>query len=255
MWHTTTIPLHTAHVTTVPSSTITYAPINLPITITEQTVDGKRYYLYDGEYYPSITTLLDATDHDGRKALQEWQKNIGIDAASAITRAAANRGTRWHQFCEDFIMGQFHWSSLADPGDLQYAATIADVLNDRVDTVMASESRIVSTDYGVAGRMDVGAKLKTGRCAIIDFKTGRKEKTGTRLQNYALQTTFYADALTEWTGQPVDQIVIVQLLPDKILWQESEASLWRETLRQRVHDYAMLLVELNQTVDADPLGT
>ena len=104
---------------------------------------------------------------------------------------------------------------------------------------MASETRVISKQYGIAGRMDMAVQLNDGRYAILDFKTGKKRKSGNRLDNYALQCTFYADALTEhWSYGIIDTIVIAQLLPDGIIWQETQPVLWRESLQSRVVAFA-----------------
>ena len=51
--------------------------------------------------------------------------------------------------------------------------------------------------------------------------------------------TFYADALTEhWPYGMIDTIVIAQLLPDMIIWQETRPELWRDALQSRVTEFA-----------------
>ena len=85
----------------------------------------------------------------------------------------------------------------------------------------------------------MAVQLQDGRYAILDFKAGKKRKSGNRLENYALQSTFYADALTEhWSHGIIDTVIIAQLLPDRILWQETQPALWREALRARVEEFA-----------------
>ena len=224
----------------VPSSTIEYAPITLHLPITETTHDGKRWYLYEGQLYPSISNLISATDTEGRKSLQEWRQRVGHAAATTITQKAAARGTRWHKFCELFVTRQqTGWSLFEDPQDVAYGAHVATVLNTQLRAVLATETRVVSTAYGIAGRMDMAVQLQDGRYAILDFKTGKKRKSGNRLDNYALQSTFYADALTEhWGRGIIDTVVIAQLLPDRILWQETTPALWRVALHERVDEFA-----------------
>ena len=249
MWNTTVIPV-TAQAGPLRPSTTTYAPMSLPYTLTESSVDGSRWYVKDNVFYPSITTLLTATDTEGQAALRRWRSAVGQDVAAGVTERAAKRGTKWHAFCESYLLQEppMKWQSmLCEPSDRVYAETLTSVLNERLDTVFASESRVVSTVYGIAGRMDVGAQLRPaygGRRVILDFKTGKKPKTGNRLTNYALQATFYADALSETcadtfgTCNPIDTIVIVQLCPDQIVWQESSPVYWRDQLHERVKQFA-----------------
>lgn len=219
----------------IPTSTVRYMPASLSLTLRESYEEGKRWYVAGEDRYPSITTLLSATDDEGQKSLHAWRRRVGTVEAERVSRTAAARGTQWHDFCDAFLTGKSVWRHLAQPQDTGMAAAIAKILNERIATVLLSESRIYSTQYQVAGRMDICAELTDGRLAVIDFKTGKKPKAGNRLANYALQATFYADALTEWLNRgPVETIVIVQLCPTVVVWQESSASLWREELQSRV---------------------
>lgn len=217
-----------------------FDPITLDLPVTEVTRDGVRWYAYRDQLYPSVTTMLSATDEEGRRALQEWRHAVGADTANRITQTAAKRGTQWHTFCEQYVAQHpIAWTLLSDPRDVAYAAFVADTLNTTVQTVWASETRVVSEVYGLAGRLDMAVQLHDGRYAILDFKTGRKAKTGSRLENYALQATFYADALSEhWANGPIDTVIIAQLLPDRILWQETPVALYRDRLRQRIATFA-----------------
>jgi len=236
-WHTHEYPFWNE--ANIPASTIVYDPQPVRVTLSEAYHDGKRWYTSDGTRYPSITTLLSATDSEGQTALRQWRKRVGAAEADRVTKTAAGNGTRWHDFCESFIMGQPLWKYLKDPSDPPMAAAIATLLNTRIRTVLLSESRVLSTRHRVAGRMDVCAELTDGRIAVLDFKTGKKPKIGNRLVNYALQATFYADALTEWLGRgTIDTIVIVQLCPKLLVWQESSADAWRPLLEERVAQFA-----------------
>lgn len=242
-WHTYEYPFWND--AAIPASTIVYDPQPLQMTLSETYHDGKRWYTHDGERYPSITTLLSATDEEGQVALRKWRSRVGAAEAERVSRTATTNGTRWHDFCEAYMMGEPVWKYLSEPSAPPMAAAIATLLNARIRRVLISESRIMASRYKVAGRMDVCAELTDGRIAVIDFKTGKKPKTGNRLMNYALQATFYADALTEWLGRgTIDTIAIVQLCPKMLLWQESSAEYWRPQLEERVAQFA----QLQQTV-------
>lgn len=239
-WTEHYFPLTATTEATIPPSTIAYTPITLTLPITESMQEGKRWYAYDGHLYPSISTLISATDTEGKRSLHAWRQRVGAPVAEAITQQAAARGTRWHKFCEYFVTQQpIRWSLFESSEDMVYGAHIASVLNQQLRAVVASETRVASTQYGVAGRMDMAVQLQDGRYAILDFKTGKKRKTGNRLDNYALQSTFYADALSEhWDYGRIDTVVIAQLVPEGIVWQETDPAHWREALRARVAAFA-----------------
>ena len=69
--------------------------------ITAINKDGVRVYeTPQGKYYPSITTVLSIRN---KKSLMEWRKKVGDDVANYIARTAANRGTKVHHMCEDYL--------------------------------------------------------------------------------------------------------------------------------------------------------
>ncbi len=238
-WTTTEVDLPTtrAH-EPFPSCHVTYTPVTSSVMPTEVMREGSRWYTWEDEFFPSATTVLKHTDPVGSKALHEWKAAVGDDAASAITQRALARGMQWHSFCERYLTNQPVWRTLTQPGNVAYATDVAHLLNERIDTVVASELPVISRAYGVAGRVDVCARLRDGRLAIVDFKTGRKQKSGQRLENYAIQTTFYADAMTGVLGEPVETIVIVQLCPRQLVWQENSAAAWSPWATHRVALFA-----------------
>ncbi len=76
--------------------------------------EGKRLYLTpDGQKVPSVTTILDKTKPEEKKAaLEQWRKNVGHAKAQQITTEAANRGTRMHTYLEHYVKN----SELKDKG-------------------------------------------------------------------------------------------------------------------------------------------
>ena len=73
---------------------------NLP-EIKATTTDGVRLYeTPDGNFYPSITTVLSTRN---KKGLHEWRKRVGDDVANYVARKAAVRGTHVHHMCEDYL--------------------------------------------------------------------------------------------------------------------------------------------------------
>jgi hypothetical protein len=227
----------------LPSSEIQYTPIPDPVKMSEVYMDGGRWYSYQGEVYPSITTILKATDDKGTAALKEWRNNVGGEAADAITKKAVARGNKWHNFCESYVKNKPTWSSLSGPGDLQYGTAFANLLNSNITKVIAAETRLFSKQYGAAGRVDLAVQLHDGRLCITDLKGGRYAKAGNRLAKAAIQATFYAKALEEWINEPIETLVIIQLIPNAILWQESSVAAWEPFLVDRIEKYAILLNE------------
>ena len=77
--------------------------VNIP-ELETKTVDRKRFYLTpEGKMYPSITTVLQRRKMQG---LMEWRKRVGDDVANYIARTSAQRCTKVHHMCEDFLNNQ-----------------------------------------------------------------------------------------------------------------------------------------------------
>jgi hypothetical protein len=68
-----------------------------------KTINGKRHYSVDGNYYPSVTTVLSG---ESKPALDAWRKRVGDAKADQISRAATNRGTGMHTLLEAYVLNQ-----------------------------------------------------------------------------------------------------------------------------------------------------
>ena len=78
--------------------------LNIP-EIKAKTTDGIRLYeTPEGNFYPSITTVL---KNRGKQGLHEWRERVGEDVANYVARTAAHRGTKVHHMCEDFLNNDF----------------------------------------------------------------------------------------------------------------------------------------------------
>ena len=83
--------------------TFNHEPVNLP-NIKARNQDGSRVYeTPDGNFYPSITTVLSVRN---KKGLHEWRKRVGNDVANHVARTSAARGTAVHHMCEDYLNNQ-----------------------------------------------------------------------------------------------------------------------------------------------------
>ena len=65
-------------------------------------INGMRFYEVGGEKYPSITSVLGSRPEKAA-GIQAWRERIGEAQANIISRKAANRGTTFHHFCEDYL--------------------------------------------------------------------------------------------------------------------------------------------------------
>ena len=178
----------------------------LPNLITE-TINGKRFYVVDGEKYPSITTVLSARNQEG---LIRWRKSVGNDVANNIMRTAAKRGTAVHTLVENYLDNE----ELSKQDVLPLALfTLLKPALDNINSIRIQEGSLYSNKWKVAGRVDCIAEYD-GVLSVIDFKTSRQEKKEEWVENYFIQGSAYCEMYEEWSGTPISQIVILIVTED-----------------------------------------
>lgn len=170
--------------------------------------DGKRVYKTpSGRAYPSITSV---TGLHSKTSIMEWRKRVGEEEANRISTRAANRGTRVHQLCEDYLK-----TGNANPDifDVEIFNSIKPHLNS-IDNVHCLETPLYSDHLRVAGTVDCIAEFN-GKLAVIDFKTASRVKERDEIHNYFMQTSAYAVAFEERTGIPVGRMVIIMAIDNE----------------------------------------
>ena len=185
--------------------------VELP-TITATTTDGVRLYeTPEGNKYPSITTILSIRKKEG---LLEWRKKVGNDVANYVARTAANRGTKVHHMCEDYLNNDFD-EEKHKKNFLPYClfTQLKEQGLSKIDNIHAQEAGLYSDKYKVAGRVDCIAEYD-GVLSIIDFKTSTKERNDEWNENYYIQCSAYAEMYEERTGTEIEQIVILCVTED-----------------------------------------
>ena len=173
---------------------------------TEQS-DGQRFYVdTSGEKYPSVTTVVGL---ESRQHIQEWRKRVGEEKANRITKAATTRGTKMHQYVEDYLRSEkdfIEFENIIQEGMFKGIRPILDEI-----TPLALEAPLVSKTLKMAGRVDcIG--MFDGALAIIDFKTSAKYKQDYMARPWFLQMTAYAIMVEELTGQKIDELVALVML-------------------------------------------
>ena len=84
-------------------------------------INDQRHYDVNNEKLPSVTTILQATQSEEKKAiLAKWKQIVGENKADQIRDTAAARGTIMHRIIEGYITGEGH----ADLSDMGQAAGI-----------------------------------------------------------------------------------------------------------------------------------
>ena len=172
------------------------------------TIDGVRYYtLPSGKKAPSITSI---TSFYNRQIFKNWREKVGEEQANKITKVATDRGTKFHDLVEKYLLNE-DINSLKNVLPTTKARWIAarDALNN-IDNIHALEKPLYSEYFGIAGRVDCIAEYE-GELAVIDFKTSKKIKPEKWLENYFVQETAYACMYYEMTGISVKKIVTLMV--------------------------------------------
>ena len=193
-----------------------HVPVKLP-QLTATNKDGIRLYeTPEGNFYPSITTVLSIRKKEG---LFEWRKKVGNEVANYVAGKAARRGTKVHQMCEDYLNNMYtnfpdkfneHKKDLL-PWCL-FGQLKEKVLHN-IDHIYVQEASLYSDKYKLAGRVDCISQYK-GVPSVIDFKTSTKERSDDWNENYYIQGTAYSEMFHERTGISISQIVILVITED-----------------------------------------
>ena len=175
-------------------------------------INKQRFYVTpEGNKYPSITTVLSGRSKQG---LMEWRKRVGEDVANHIARTAANRGTKVHHMCEDYLNNNFDEDK--HKKDFLAYCLFGQLKNQalsNIDNIYFQEASLWSDKYKIAGRVDCIAEYN-GKLSVIDFKTSSKPRKEEYNENYYIQASAYAEMHEEQTGTPIDQVVILVVTED-----------------------------------------
>ena len=209
----------------------TFIHHDLPKLERDTKTDGTRLYKTpSGRAYPSVTTI---TGLHSAKGIAEWRKRVGETEANRISGKASARGTRIHQYCEDYLRGNIFE---ADMFDLEMFNSIKFLL-DEIDNIHCLEDALYSDHLEVAGTVDCIAEFQ-GKLSVIDFKTASRPKDRDDIHNYFMQTAAYAVAFEERTGIPIGRLVIIMAVDnDDPRWFIEKRDNWVGGFRKLRLDY------------------
>ena len=229
--------------------------VNIP-ELETKTVDRKRFYLTpEGKMYPSITTVLQRRKMQG---LMEWRKRVGDDVANYIARTAAQRGTKVHHMCEDYLNNvQNEWPEKWAEHKKNFLpfvlfGQLRPYLDKNVNNIFAQECGLYSDKYRVAGRVDCIAEYNNVP-SIIDFKTSTKERNDDWNESYYIQASAYAEMFEERTGTPIQQIVILVVTEDGVVQEFVKTKdEYLPKLIETIDDFTQVWEKENEKLDESP---
>ena len=197
----------------------------------ETTDSGRLYTTPEGNKYKSITTVL---SNYNKQAIMEWRQSVGEEQANKISRRAADRGTKVHKICEDYLKNEIPElkMQMMMPDLKELFFKIKPHIDENVGKIYSQEQALYSDKYRIAGRVDLIAEWN-GKLSVIDYKTSTKQKEEQDIQNYFMQCTAYALMFAERTGMWIDDIVVL------IATEEGPS----QVFERQIHDYRQPLIE------------
>lgn len=170
-------------------------------------LDNRFYSSQNGNFVPSVTTILDAYPKDA--SYFKWLKDVGSDA-DAIRDEAGRRGSVVHELTELYDNGEVV-TLLGDTGRPKFKMLEWAMFERYVDwtlryepVVEMSEVHIVSDRLGFAGTLDRVINFNSKKI-LLDIKT-----SNSIYPSYWLQLSAYNELLEEG-GVIVDQVAILWL--------------------------------------------
>ena len=214
--------------------------------LSRTTEDGRRLYSTpDGNRVPSVTTILEKTKPEEKKAaLNEWRRRVGAENAQKITTESANRGTRMHTYLEDYVKtgelrergsNPFGWASHA------MAQTVIEDGLQNVDEFWGVEIPLYFPKL-YAGTTD-GCGIHLGEESILDYKQTNKPKRAEWIEDYYLQLVAYSEAHNEVYGTKIRKGVILMCVKPPV------DDMGRPTARPQYQEFILDSSDYDKYVD------
>jgi hypothetical protein len=167
-----------------------------------------RFYNRNGEYYPSVTSILQYFPKG--KFFENWLKDVGHNA-DVIAKKSADEGTQTHSLIERYLTGeQLNW--LDEKGNANCSLNVWQMLLKFVEfwetekpELIESEIHLFSDKHEIAGTCDLVIKMRD-KLWILDIKTSNSLHT-----SYDLQLAAYAQAWNENFDTPIENTGIIWL--------------------------------------------
>ena len=188
--------------------------------------EKKHYYTVEGEYAPSVTTILDSI---AKPALVPWAANEGAkffishahedmkieDMAKGIRGAyrtssgsALNIGMEVHKWCEEAILWKLGKGEAPLPLERTESKNAINAFREwtKVNDVewLTVEEKVYHRGHKYAGTVDATAIINDEYC-VIDFNT-----SGAIYSAYHLQCAAYAKAIEDMRGKEVEKAYVLR---------------------------------------------
>jgi hypothetical protein len=159
-----------------------------------------RFYRREGNYYPSVTSVLNYFPKN--QFFHSWLKDVGHNS-DIIASKAAGEGTQVHTAVDAFLNGaEITW--IDEFGNAKYNLDVwrmilrfADFWNTHKPELIATEYHLFSDEHKYAGTADLVVRM-FDNIWLLDLKTSNSLHT-----SYDLQLAAYAQAWNETHDEKV----------------------------------------------------
>jgi hypothetical protein len=184
--------------------------------IDKAVIQGKRHYIIDNDYLPSVSTIL-REGKDIQKYIDKGYENqarlFGAVKASKTQALPHKVGDYTHACLEAYLLGH---DGAEKNLDRSLAVHLKEPILNRIQKAVAVEYSVYDVKNRYAGTLDCVAVLDDGKTYLLDWKTSAKVKSPSGIKDYYLQLAAYALAFYKNTGIVVDGIKICVMYRQKV---------------------------------------
>jgi hypothetical protein len=180
-------------------------------------ISGSRMYAVNQEKLPSVTSILQATQSEEKKAsLANWKARVGVAEANRIKNDASSRGASMHNFLEKYLLGQLNLELLEEENKSKKMADeiIEQGIKDKLSEIWGTEATLYYPGK-YAGTCDA-VGVYEGQETIIDFKQSNKPKKEEWIEDYYLQLGAYSLAHNIVHNSKITQGIVLLCTVDNL---------------------------------------
>jgi hypothetical protein len=205
-------------------------------------IGGSRMYAVNQEKLPSVTSILQATQSEEKKAsLANWKARVGTVEANRIKNDASSRGTSMHAFLEKYLLGQLNLELLEEENkSKRMADEIIELgIKNKLSEIWGTEATLYYPGK-YAGTCDA-CGVYEGQETIIDFKQSNKLKKEEWIEDYYLQLGAYSLAHNVVYNSKITQGIVLLCTVDNLFQdfriQDAKLEEYQNKFLEKVEQY------------------
>ena len=206
-------------------------------------INGSRMYAVNQEKLPSVTSILQATQSEEKKAsLANWKVRVGTAEANRIKNDASIRGISMHSHLEKYLLGQLNLELLEEEDNKSKKMAdeiIEQGIKNKLSEIWGTEATLYYPGK-YAGTCDA-CGVYEGQETIIDFKQSNKPKKEEWIEDYYLQLGAYSLAHNIVYNSRITQGIILLCTVDNLFQdfriQGSKLEEYQNKFLEKVEQY------------------